>query len=94
MVTKSGTSWFGIVITLVAIALGVLLLKGNGASQNEPYMAGKTIFDFTVESSTGKPVSLSEHKGKKAYLIVNVASKCGLTKTNYAELTELYEKLG
>jgi glutathione peroxidase len=31
-------------------------------------------------------------KGKKAYLIVNVASQCGLTERNYDQLNQLYEK--
>ncbi|KAF7837137.1 putative phospholipid hydroperoxide glutathione peroxidase [Senna tora] len=40
---------------------------------------------------SGNDVSLSEYRGK-VLLIVNVASKCGLTHTNYKELNELYEK--
>ncbi|MBA0853658.1 hypothetical protein Goshw_020587, partial [Gossypium schwendimanii] len=39
----------------------------------------------------GNDVSLSEYKGK-VVLIVNVASKCGLTQSNYKELNVLYEK--
>jgi hypothetical protein len=93
MVVKTGNPWFTVVVTLAAIAVGLFLLKSRLAPKSEPYMPGATIFDFTVESSSGKPVSLAQHKGKKAYLIVNVASKCGLTKKNYAELTEVYNKL-
>jgi hypothetical protein len=53
-----------------------------------------SIFDFTVNSiDDGSPTNLAEYKGKKAYLVVNVASKCGLTDRNYAELQDLYEKL-
>ncbi|KFK29786.1 hypothetical protein AALP_AA7G179400 [Arabis alpina] len=51
----------------------------------------KTVHDFTVKDINGKDVSLSQFKGKPL-LIVNVASKCGLTSTNYSELTNLYEK--
>lgn len=36
-------------------------------------------------------VSLSKFKGK-VLLIVNVASKCGLTTSNYKELSHVYEK--
>lgn len=36
-------------------------------------------------------VNLSEYRGK-VLLIVNVASHCGLTETNYKELNALYEK--
>ncbi|XP_020090839.1 probable phospholipid hydroperoxide glutathione peroxidase [Ananas comosus] len=51
----------------------------------------KSIYDFTVKDIDGKDVSLSKFKGK-ALLIVNVASKCGLTSSNYTELSHLYEK--
>lgn len=54
----------------------------------------KSIFDFTVEDIDGKPISLQKYKGHKAYLIVNVASGCDLTKQNYTELQMLYDKYG
>ena len=37
-----------------------------------------SIYDFTVQDIKEKPVSLSKYKDK-VLLIVNVASKCGLT---------------
>jgi len=51
----------------------------------------RSLYDFTVEDIDGKEVSLSKYKGKVA-LVVNVASACGLTQSNYTELTSLYEK--
>ncbi|KAJ9178599.1 hypothetical protein P3X46_010470 [Hevea brasiliensis] len=51
----------------------------------------KSIYDFTVKDIRGNDVSLSEHSGK-VLLIVNVASKCGFTQSNYKELNVLYEK--
>lgn len=51
----------------------------------------KTIHDFTVKDIDAKDVALSKFKGK-VLLIVNVASKCGLTSSNYTELSHLYEK--
>lgn len=48
------------------------------------------IYDFKVETIDGKELSLSEYKGK-TLLIVNVASKCGLT-PQYEELQALYEE--
>ncbi|XP_043706906.1 probable phospholipid hydroperoxide glutathione peroxidase [Telopea speciosissima] len=51
----------------------------------------KSIYDFTVKDIDGTDVALSKFKGK-VLLIVNVASKCGLTTTNYMELSHLYEK--
>ncbi|MCD8193428.1 MAG: glutathione peroxidase [Tannerellaceae bacterium] len=50
----------------------------------------KTFHDFTVKDIQDNPYDLSGLKGKKV-LVVNVASKCGLT-PQYAQLQELYEK--
>ncbi|KAI3468745.1 hypothetical protein Pfo_025408 [Paulownia fortunei] len=58
------------------------------ASQsNQP----QSIHDFTVKDAKGNDVNLGIYKGK-VLLIVNVASQCGLTNSNYTELTQLYEK--
>ncbi|RVE52162.1 hypothetical protein evm_003235 [Chilo suppressalis] len=51
----------------------------------------KTIYDFTVKDLNGKQIKLEKYKGH-VVLIVNVASQCGLTDTNYKELNILYEK--
>ncbi|CAG9792383.1 unnamed protein product [Diatraea saccharalis] len=51
----------------------------------------KTIYDFTVKDLSGKEIKLEKYKGY-VVLIVNVASQCGLTDTNYKQLNELYEK--
>ncbi|XP_074280451.1 putative phospholipid hydroperoxide glutathione peroxidase [Silene latifolia] len=51
----------------------------------------KTIHDFTVKDIDGNDTPLSKFKGK-VLLIVNVASKCGLTSSNYSELSHVYEK--
>lgn len=50
----------------------------------------KSLHDFTVKDIDGKDFSLATLKGKKV-LVVNVASKCGLT-PQYEQLQELYEK--
>lgn len=50
----------------------------------------KNFHDFTVVNIDGEKVALSTFKGKKV-LVVNVASKCGLT-PQYEELEALYEK--
>jgi glutathione peroxidase len=50
-----------------------------------------TIFDTPIQRLSGEDATLGEHAGK-ALLIVNVASKCGLT-PQYAGLEELHERL-
>jgi glutathione peroxidase len=50
----------------------------------------KTIYDFTAKTIAGEPKSLADYKGK-ALLIVNVASRCGLT-PQYEGLQKLHEE--
>ncbi|KAG6389289.1 hypothetical protein SASPL_150756 [Salvia splendens] len=51
----------------------------------------QSIHDFTVKDAKGDDINLNAYKGK-VLLIVNVASQCGLTNSNYTELTQLYQK--
>jgi len=50
----------------------------------------QTLYDFVVEDIQGNTFEFSQLKGKKV-LIVNTASKCGLT-PQYDDLEELYQK--
>ncbi len=63
--------------------LGILISCALSAQSN-------AFHDFVVETIDGKPFAFSQLKGKKV-LIVNVASRCGLT-PQYTQLQLLYEK--
>ncbi len=52
----------------------------------------KSFYDFTVKDIDGKSFDLADLKGKKV-MVVNVASKCGLT-PQYEQLQELYKEYG
>jgi len=49
-----------------------------------------SLYDVPLKTLAGEDASLGEHKGK-ALLLVNVASKCGLT-PQYEELEALHER--
>ncbi|MET0638295.1 MAG: glutathione peroxidase [Chitinophagaceae bacterium] len=52
-------------------------------------LSGTGIYDFKMEGLDGNTIDLSKYKGKKI-MIVNTASKCGLT-PQYDELEKLYK---
>lgn len=65
--------------------------SSSTTESNQPNYTVKNIYDFTVKDIHGKEVKLEKYKGK-VVIIVNLASECGLTDTNYKQLNELYEK--
>ena len=64
--------------------LGLVLLMAGTT------FAASNIYDFTLPNIDGKPMPLSEFKGK-VVLMVNVASQCGYT-PQYTALEAIYEK--
>lgn len=69
----------------ILLAAFALLFSVAGYAQD-----GKSIYDYSVKDIHGNDVSLASYKGK-VLLIVNVASKCGLT-PQYEGLEALYRK--
>jgi glutathione peroxidase len=67
------------------LSLGLLVFGLAAASAAE-----KSPLDFKMKSIDGKDVDLSKYKGE-VLLIVNVASKCGLT-PQYEQLEAVYSK--
>ncbi len=88
-----------ILVVVVCVALGLIVFKARQVmGQNvirEPNAPATTQpgavspLTFTVKDIDGKDYDLAQLKGKVA-MIVNVASKCGLTK-QYAGLQKLYD---
>ncbi len=74
-----------LVATLLSACAGTVLAQEKKSEEK-----AKNILDFTVNDIDGKEVSLDKYRGD-VVLIVNVASKCGLT-PQYAELQQLHEK--
>ena len=83
-------------ISLITIMFGIFNFFGTDAGSTKAWEAvrmqenPKTIYQFTMNDIDGKPVSLSEYKGK-VVLIINVASKCGYT-PQYEGMEKFYEE--
>ncbi len=69
----------------ITIIFSLILISTIAFSQ-------KSFYDFKVKDIDGKDFDLSSLKGKKV-LVVNTASKCGLT-PQYKQLEEVFEKFG
>ncbi len=69
----------------IALIFSMVILTGAVFAQ-------QSFYDFKVKDIAGNDFDLSTLKGKKV-LVVNTASKCGLT-PQYEQLQELYEKYG
>lgn len=67
------------------IFMGTLFSKSSASETSDH----TSIYDIKINGLNGKPLSLSDYKGKHI-LFVNVASKCGFT-PQYEDLQKLYD---
>jgi glutathione peroxidase len=70
-------------MTSLLLALALASVVGHSAGET-------TLYDFALPNIDGKEVKLSEFKGK-VVVVVNVASRCGLT-PQYEGLQKLYDE--
>ena len=78
-----------------AVASLALTVAGTACTQSMPVddalrqkWSDKTVFDLKTQTLEGKPLEMSEWKGK-TLLVVNVASRCGFTR-QYEGLEKLH----
>jgi glutathione peroxidase len=74
----------------IFIAMGVITFLSGMFSSTEKTEVSNSIYDFKMKTLEGKEIDFSQYRGKKL-LIVNTASKCGLT-PQYAGLEKLHEQ--
>lgn len=82
--------WLVLLLIFVALQCVGQNKQNQNNSKNSNMQTTQTFHDFTVKDIDGKEFDLASLKGKKV-LVVNVASKCGLT-PQYEDLQALYDK--
>lgn len=60
-------------------------------NQDTDWESATSVYDFHANDILGKNVPLDKYRGH-VLIIVNVASNCGLTDTNYKQLQQLYNQ--
>ena len=89
----SSRSLMFVVVALGVISLGLIAVRFASAKKSDPPKGAPavthTLYDFEVKKIDGAAIKLAAYKGKTV-LVVNTASKCGLT-PQYEGLEKLYE---
>lgn len=66
-------------------------LEEDTTLEDSQWVKAKSIYDFKATDINGSEVSLAKYVGKVC-IIVNVASRCGHTKSNYEQFVEIFDK--
>lgn len=77
------------IVIMKNLFISFLNLFGLFSPQTEVNLEQTSIYDFEMKMLNGNSKSLSDYKGK-VFLVVNVASKCGLT-PQYKDIQKVYE---
>ncbi|KAL7297357.1 hypothetical protein TKK_0009747 [Trichogramma kaykai] len=78
---------------VIFTALFAVFTFAEAFDQTKDWASAQSMYEFHANDIYGKDVSLDKYKDHVA-IVVNVASQCGLTETNYKQLQGLYEKYG
>lgn len=79
-----------IAVLSVGVVSGIYALITGKDKITYDAKGDKTVYQFTMNKLDGKPKPLADYKGK-VLVIVNTASKCGLT-PQYADLEKFYDE--
>lgn len=80
---------FALILVVLALINMTIVIAGQTKTL-DGFAGNKTLHDFTVEDVFGDPFDLKTLEGKKV-MVVNTASKCGLT-PQYEDLEGLYRE--
>jgi glutathione peroxidase len=76
----------------IIFSMGLISFLSGCFSSKKAEAPKGSIYDFTINSIEGTPISFRQFEGKKI-LIVNTASKCGFT-PQYEDLENLHKQFG
>lgn len=79
-----------IAVLIIGVVSGIYALITGKDKITYDAKGDKTVYQFIMNKLDGKPKPLADYKGK-VLIIVNTASKCGLT-PQYADLEKFYDE--
>jgi glutathione peroxidase len=77
-------------LILMGVVASIYAIVAGKDKINYDTKGDKTIYQFTMNTLDGKPKNLADYKGK-VLLVINVASKCGLT-PQYKDIEKFYKE--